>query len=149
MLTTSNASKISHVEKAMEDAASYKNWKALALEHDSISGREDWKRAEKTNSYDYASIRSRLNTLRDLRARQDFSGLLFALNEGIHGNQGAMGRAALFENSKFGTKHLIEEYVDELVDSLRDIANVPEMSFRGKINTTSSCARASALVVPP
>ncbi|MGV0033612.1 MAG: DUF3336 domain-containing protein [Candidatus Azotimanducaceae bacterium WSBS_2022_MAG_OTU7] len=152
MLTTSKASEISRIEKEMEDAASYKQWKALALEHDAISGREDWKRVEKSNSYDYANIRLRLNTLRDLRTRQDFSGLLFALNEGIHGNQGGMGKTALYENSKFGTKDLIEAYVDELADSLRDIANVPEnvISRRDKhdfFQRASLCFGRSALML--
>ena len=158
MLTTSKSSKasktseISRIEKEMEDASSYKDWKALALEHDYISGSEEWKRTEKSNSYDHANIRSRLNTLRDLRIRQDFTGLLFALNEGIHGNQGGMGKTALFEKSKFGTKHLIEEYVDELVDSLRDIANVPEnvISWKDKhdfFQRASLCFGSSALML--
>jgi len=126
MLSTSKPSELTRLEKGMLDADSYKQWKALALEHDYTSGRETWKRAEKSNSYDYANIRSRLNMLQDLRLREDFSGLLFALNEGIHGNQGGMGRAKLYEKSKFGTKHLIEEYVDELVEALKLINNVPE-----------------------
>ena len=95
MLSTSKPSELTRLDKAMLDAGSYKEWKALALEHDYTSGRETWKRTEKSNSYDYANIRSRLNMLQDLRQREDFSGLLFALNEGIHGNQGGMGRAAV------------------------------------------------------
>ncbi len=126
MLSTSKPSELTRLEKSMLDASSYKQWKALALEHDYTSGLETWKRTEKSNSYDYANIRSRLNMLQDLRQREDFGGLLFALNEGIHGNQGGMGRAKLYEKSKFGTKHLIEEYVDELVEALKLISNVPE-----------------------
>lgn len=124
--TKSKSAELSRIEKSMAIADTYDEWKALALEHDYISGKEAWKRTEKSNSYDNANIRSRLSSLRDLRARQDYSGLLFALNEGIHGNQGGMGRAALYNNAKFGTKHLIEEYVDELVGALQLISNLPE-----------------------
>lgn len=110
----------------MAEATSYKEWQKHAQEHDYASGAEDWKRSEKSNSYDHANIRSRLSALRDLRARQDYSGLLFALNEGIHGNQGGMGKAKLYERAKFGTKHLIEEYVDELVSALNLINDLPD-----------------------
>ncbi len=126
MPSTSSAADLTRLEKAMADASSYKEWQEFAKEHDYASGAEEWKRKEKSNSYDHANIRSRLSTLRDLRARQDYSGLLFALNEGIHGNQGGMGKAALYEKAKFGTKHLIEEYVDELVSALHLINDLPE-----------------------
>jgi len=152
MSSPSKSSELSRLEKEMASAESYKAWKVLAQEHDYLSGMEDWKRVEKSDKYDYANIHSRLGTLRDLRARQDFSGLLFALNEGIHGNQGGMGRAALYEKTKFGTKHLIEEYVEELVNSLKDIAGVSEeeVSANDKhdfFHRASLCFGSSALML--
>ena len=126
MLTASKASELSRIEKAMETAETYKQWKTLAIEHDSLSGIESWKTTDKSDLYDYTNILSRIGTLRDLKAREDVTGLLFALNEGIHGNQGGMGNSALYEKAKFGTKKLIETYVDELVDALHMIANVAE-----------------------
>jgi predicted acylesterase/phospholipase RssA len=136
----------------MEEAASYDEWKVLAQEHDQHSGMEAWKSTEKSNSYDHANIRQRLTMLRELRTREDFTGLLFALNEGIHGNQGGMGRAALFEKAKFGTKHLIEEYVDELVNALKLISNLPEdvISWKDKhdfFQRASLCFGRSALML--
>ena len=53
-----------------------------------------------------------------MRAKHDYHGLLFTLNEGIHGNMGGMGNAALYHRAAFGTKQLIEDYVDEIVDAL-------------------------------
>ena len=35
----------------------------------------------------------RLDRLRSMRAKHDYQGLLFNLNEGIHGNMGGMGKA--------------------------------------------------------
>ncbi|MDK1025442.1 MAG: DUF3336 domain-containing protein, partial [Gammaproteobacteria bacterium] len=64
-----------------------------------------------------------LDILRDLRTREDYAGMLFALNEG---NQGGMGQTTLYERARFGTKDLIEEYVDEIVDVLKLLSNVPE-----------------------
>ena len=126
MNSTATASDLSRLDKAMAESTSYKEWLKHAREHDDASGAEDWKRVEKSNHYDYTNIHSRLSTLRELREREDYSGLLFALNEGIHGNQGGMGKARLFERSKVGTKHLIEAYVDELVSALNLINDLPE-----------------------
>ncbi len=110
----------------MTRAGSFNEWRDFARQHDELSGMEAWKRQEKSDLYDYANIRDRLTQLRDFNSREDFSGLLFALNEGIHGNQGGMGNAILYEKAKLGTKSLIEDYVDELVDALNAIANVDE-----------------------
>ena len=119
------SSGLPEIEKAMNCAESYEEWKALALEHDLISGKEIWKSKEESKAYDYKNIRIRLDTLRDLKAREDYSGLLFALNEGIHGNQGGMGHTALYEQAKFGAKRLIEEYVDEIVTVIQIIKDLP------------------------
>jgi len=126
MLSISNALSLSSLERKMQRANSYDEWKKAALKHDALSGFEKWKSKEESNSYDYANIRSRLDILRDHRKRKDDTGLLFALNEGIHGNQGGMGKTVLYKLAKFGTKHLIEEYVDEIVSALEHISTIPE-----------------------
>jgi NTE family protein len=79
---------------------------------------------DQTSLYDYTQIRLRLDRLRSLRARHDYHGLLFTLNEGIHGNMGGMGRSSLYRRAKFGTKKLIEQYIDEIDDSLRFLAEL-------------------------
>jgi TAG lipase/steryl ester hydrolase/phospholipase A2/LPA acyltransferase len=128
MLPLSISPSLSRLERLMRQADSYAVWKQLALEHDLRTGREKWKSKEISKSYDYASIRYRLDILRELRRTEDDIGLLFALNEGIHGNQGGMGRAALYEGAKFGTKSLIEAYVNEITDALEHISSLPESS---------------------
>ena len=73
----------------MAEAENYQHWQSLAEQHDLLSGMDDWREVEHTELYDYAQIRLRLDRLRSLRVRNDYQGLLFALNEGIHGNMGA------------------------------------------------------------
>ena len=120
------ARRLVQIEAQLAGASSYSDWKAAALEHDRVSGKEAWKQAEKSNSYDHADIARRLEDLRGLRAAGDDMGLLFALNEGVHGNMGGMGRSALYGAAKFGTKQLIVDYVDELTRSLEYISALPE-----------------------
>ncbi len=117
--------KLKQLQKQMDTASSYEDWKEAAIAHDELSGARRWRQVDQTAQYDYAQIRLRLDRLRSLRARQDDVGLLFALNEGIHGNMGGMGRSALYRQAKFGTKVLIEQYIDEIDDALRYLAELP------------------------
>jgi predicted acylesterase/phospholipase RssA len=137
----------------MRRAESYAEWKDSALKHDALSGFEAWKHKEKSNSYDYKNIRTRLDVLKKLRSKQDDIGLLFALNEGIHGNQGGMGKSNLYKLAKFGTKQLIKDYVDEIVSALEHISTVPvskDLTQEDKLDffeRASHCFGRSALML--
>ena len=111
MLSISKHLSLFRLDNKMRHAKNYTDWKQFAIEHDSISGLEAWKYKEVSNSYDHLNIRTRIDMLRRLRQEKDDVGLLFALNEGIHGNQGGMGKPILYKLAKFGTKRLIEECV--------------------------------------
>lgn len=114
------------LEQSMAAADTYEAFRKAALAHDELSGMSDWREIEHTDLYDYAQIRLRLDRLKSLRSRNDYQGLLFALNEGIHGNMGGMGKSVLYRMAKFGTKRLIEEYIAEIDASLRVIAELDE-----------------------
>ena len=136
----------------MENASSYEEWKQAAIEHDEESGATRWKVMDQSIRYDFVAIRSRLDHLRALRARHDDRGLLFTLNEGIHGNMGGMGASELYGKSKFGTKKLIEDYVDEITLALEHLAS-PEVdciTFEEKLDffqRASHCYGRSALMM--
>jgi predicted acylesterase/phospholipase RssA len=108
----------------MDTAECYADWLDAAREHDEVSGMQRWREVDQTPLYDYNSIRRRLDRLRSLRARHDDVGLLFTLNEGIHGNMGGMGSSKLQHKARAGTKKLIEDYVDEIVHALNHIAEL-------------------------
>lgn len=112
--------------KKMDAARTYTEWAEQATAYDQQSGMSDWKSLDASKSYDYRSIRQRLDQIRDLRFRQDYHQLLFTLNEGIHGNVGGMGKPALYNKAKFGTKNLIHQFVREVCGALQDIDEVDE-----------------------
>ena len=121
-----NSRKLKKIDKQMSRCTSYEEWRQGAIDHDELSGQKRWREVDQSSLYDYAQIRLRLDRLRSLRARHDYHGLLFTLNEGIHGNMGGMGRSALYNRAKFGTKKLIEQYIDEIDDSLRFLAELED-----------------------
>ncbi len=139
-------------EKDMLSAETYADWVSAAIAYDKRHGHDQWRKAEVSSLYDHASIRDRLENLRDLRARRDADGLLFALNEGIHGNLGGMGSPALYEKARFGTKNLIEDYIEEVVSALEYLGNrrVKKISDREKMqffDRAAHCFGRSAFVM--
>lgn len=144
--------KLEQQEKKLDKATSYEEWREAAEVFDVMSGGARWRKTEQTRLYDHTQIRQRLDKLRNYRAKHDNSGLLFTLNEGVHGNMGGMGKAPLYARSKLGTKHLIEDYVDEIAESLMHIADLSDrkISFEEKydfFHRASLCYGRSALML--
>ncbi|MFT6310721.1 MAG: NTE family protein [Porticoccus sp.] len=138
--------------KAINKAQSFDEWKGAAANYDKRNGLDRWRRLDETSQYDYVSIRRRLDTLRSLKARRDIRGLLFNLNEGIHGNLGGMGSSGLYGHAKSGTKHLIENYIDEVVNTLEMLAEDEsgDITFEEKVDffrRASHCFGRSAFMM--
>ena len=124
------------MEKAMAQAENYSDWSDAAAAHDRSTGVDKWKESDESKHFDNASIRRRLRRLSRLWKVQDNAGLLYALNEGIHGNMDGMGNDRLHQKAKFGTKQLIQDYVDAIVNSLEYLASdkVDDIPFEEKLD---------------
>lgn len=124
------------MEKAMAQADNYSDWSDAAAAHDRATGVDVWKSEDESKHFDNKSIRRRLKRLSRLWKTQDNAGLLYALNEGIHGNMDGMGNDRLHQKAKFGTKQLIQDYVDAIVNSLEYLASdkVDDIPFEEKLD---------------
>ena len=118
-------SDLSRLERELRRVDSYQEWRSLAEEHDLHSGKAKWRAKSESSMFDFKNIQFRLDELRQLRADKDDMGLLFALNEGIHGNQGGIGKEGLYTKAMIGTKHLIEDYISEIVSALKHLHALP------------------------
>jgi TAG lipase/steryl ester hydrolase/phospholipase A2/LPA acyltransferase len=118
MLITGN----SRLKRSLKRATNYSEWLEAASAYDKYNGLDKWRDNDRTGQYDHISIRNRLGQLQNLKARNDIKGLLYTLNEGIHGNMGGMGKAGLYGHAMSGTKHLVENYIEEIVDTLDILA---------------------------
>lgn len=146
------SSELKQLQKQMDNADNYPEWRVAAIMHDEASGMAKWRETDQTRFYDHASIRHRLYNLRKLRQQRDDNGLLFALNEGIHGNMGGMGKPVMYNRSKYSTKRLINEYIEEIVSALDYLAGLQSeaISFEERIEffrRASHCCGRSALML--
>ncbi len=131
-------------------APDYAAWAKAAQAHDAKSGMQAWRDADDSQHFDHKAIRARLEKLRALSAANDVKGLLFVLNEGIHGNIDGMGHERLYQKARFGTKKLIEAYIAEVVAALDRIAasrSIPREEKRDFFRRAQHCYGRSALLL--
>ncbi len=140
------------IQRNLRRATSYDEWREAADAWDRHHKLDRWRSKDHSRQFDYVSIRVRLDSLRSLKARHDTRGMLYTLNEGIHGNMGGMGRAGLYGHALSGTKHLIEDYIEEIVHSLEylaseDSGDISEDEKREFFRRASHCFGHSALML--
>ena len=51
-------SRLGRIEKAMDEATCYEEWRAAAMEHDDASGASQWKEMDRSRRYDHVSMSS-------------------------------------------------------------------------------------------
>jgi len=136
----------------MDQARSYREWTEQAAGLDHATGMDDWRHNEVSTDYDYRAVRQRLERLRGMRNAGSYANLMFALNEGIHGNLAGMGKAALYGHSHLGTKDLIHQYIEEVCLALETIDGLDENIIsledrRDFFQRASHCFGRSALML--
>ena len=146
------ARQLKRLEKSMEQASNVSQWRSLASEHDQLSGAQAWKGSTDNDMFDARQISRRYLRLKEHCDAGNTVEVLFALNEGIHGNMGGMGKASLYRQSKLGTKDLIESYVNQLDIALQQVADAPDtiIAFDDKLDffrRASHCFGRSALAL--
>ncbi len=110
--------KLAGLERGMRDAATYADWRGAALGYDEEAGLEEWKLNDASPHYDFKLIQRRLARILGAREGGYIRRLMFILQEGLHGNLGNISNPLLYEFTRFGTKRLVERYLDEVCESL-------------------------------
>jgi TAG lipase/steryl ester hydrolase/phospholipase A2/LPA acyltransferase len=121
--------RIAKFRKMLAEAPNYEVWKAAALELDFLEGNAEWKEDFASDLYHYEVIYDRLSNLKQYRQQNDVERLKRALREGLHHDLGNMGNPALYTRSRVGTKHLIEEYITQVCESLDYLCDEPVPGF--------------------
>ena len=139
-------------ETTLAKASTYRQWADAARDLDSRSGKSRWRETDVSEHFDFRSIRRRLERLIELRAAGDSKGLLYTLNEGIHGNMDGMANDHLWREARFGTKQLIHDYVDAVADALNhlasaDVDDIPFEEKRDFFRRAQHCYGCSALLM--
>lgn len=133
-----------HLEDKIQYAEDYASWRQACLEHDQLSGAEEWKARDRSSDYDYQLIRTRIQHIERTRERGDVHKLVFHMHEGLHGSLGNISNPNLYLRSKAGTKHLIERYLTTVCDALNYICDteLDDFTLADKLNFFNKTGRA-------
>lgn len=136
--------RLSELTDVMKNAASYEEYREAAEAHDELSGAQEWKAKDACKDYDYRLIRKRVERIKQAKSRGDVAGLMYILHEGLHGNLGNIAASSLNRHAKLGTKHLIEEFIQQVCGSLDFIyqADENEIDFYEKLSFFDETAHA-------
>lgn len=124
-LLNKQSKQINGLKERLAQALSYEEWKGLSLELDELEGKAYWKLNAHSDIYNHDLLSDRFRELRGYRESQDTEGLSRALREGLHHDLGNMGDIRLYQKCYFGTKKLIEDYIDEVCECLRYLKSAP------------------------
>lgn len=129
-------SKLDKIEKQINEAQNYPQYRQACIAHDELTNAQKWKQTDYSSDYDYKLVQKRLKRIKAARMRNDVQELMSILHEGIHGNLGNIANPALYQRTKSGTKFLIEQFLQELFCTLRDIyqATDDQINFYQKLS---------------
>lgn len=88
-------------------------WKRIALELDALLGLNQWKQSAPNAYYDAPLVRRVLKALREFRSRDDVEGVCAVLHACVRNNFAGVESFRLYSESYYGTKNLVQEYLDE------------------------------------
>ncbi|CEP18273.1 hypothetical protein [Parasitella parasitica] len=126
---------LEYLQKKLNSAKSYKEWSQAAMALDDLTGANEWKNSPVSKDYDYKLLQSRIHEINQVRSTgQDRRAMTFALRLSLSRNLGDMGNSALFGHSCIGTKKLISDYIDHIIEQLQWIgdtaAPTTDMDFK-------------------
>lgn len=112
------------LNRALEAADSYRDWLQISNELDLQDGLDEWREEDTSEGYDWRLIRSRLRQIRQMRGQpENAAKLRHHLRQGLHWNLGNLGNPALYGVSRVGTKMLVHDYVNEVAETLVELAH--------------------------
>ncbi|CDO75595.1 hypothetical protein BN946_scf184858.g35 [Trametes cinnabarina] len=107
-------------------------WKDAALALDEYMHFDEWKLIDEDPYYDWKLVRKVRRSLRAMREKNDARGVLGVLETCIRNNFAGIESARLYSETYYGTKVLIESYIEEVERALEYIRESPEISNEEK-----------------
>jgi TAG lipase/steryl ester hydrolase/phospholipase A2/LPA acyltransferase len=113
---------VNELEIALKNASTYDDWSSTALRLDSILPKlYAWKFDMSSQYYRYRGVREQLNAIHNVCEDGDFYRMESRLRTGCRRGVFGIGNPRLFDRLYCGTKFLIEQYVNTVLDLLDSV----------------------------
>ncbi|TIA98977.1 hypothetical protein E3P77_03727 [Wallemia ichthyophaga] len=121
------------IRQKMRNATNFHDWKKAAVEMDHYLDLEKWKSDNHSGIYyDSLLVQKVLSSLKDKRQNDDIQGLIGVLEICIKNNFAGTESSRLYSETFYGSKVLIEDYINEVSRSLSTLRDHPSVSIEQK-----------------
>lgn len=104
--------------KQLKNVTHYKEWKDIVAEIDKLTNMDFWRQNFISKHYDYVLINERLKALKEARLNDDATQIMSLLRSGMIRNFGGISQKRLYLKSYLGTKYMIDNFINEVLDCL-------------------------------
>lgn len=131
----------------LRKSRTYDEWVERAIALDEFLGLDKWLESPRFSYYDHASVHRTTKRLRALREAGDAAGLMVLLQACLKPNFAGIENRQLYLHRYYGTKTLVEQYVQEVETSVDAVAslNVPGRQKRRFFRSVARSYGKSAL----
>ncbi len=118
----------------MYTATSVNEWCTAARELDRLEQRDKWKGVDESPYYDHGLVSETIDALRKCKSSGDVHGLMSQLTVVFsRPNLGGINNLDLYNQTWFGTKLLIHDFVTEVTEALVMIRDSTAVSINEKL----------------
>lgn len=131
----------------LKNAKSFEEWNSIAFEIDEYNGNDVWRTNSADKNYDYkfiASMKLKLDLLRSDGRYPELVDVLYSL---LFRNLGSISTSALFTRAYSGTKILIEDYIESVLQALEELRKVHSIDLRTFFRNSRQSFGRTALVL--
>ena len=136
------------LRQSLRDAQTYPEWKRTALEFDRFRKYDEWKANDASPFYDWRLVQRVIAAMKVTRQKEDAHALMGVLHLCLKHGFAGIENLALYSQSFYGTKHLIEQYyyeVDKALQFFEKSTDIEPRVKRAFYNSTSKNLGRTAL----
>lgn len=128
----------SQLTPVLRQAESFEEWEEAALHLDNLLGLDIWRYNPSSRDYEHKLIKERLDKITVARGDHNTQQLVNLLRSGLVRNLGNITATKLYNRSFAGTKYLIEEYITQVAEAVKDISSLPTVPPGGGLGPDTS-----------
>ncbi len=104
--------------RALKKAKTYQQWFCAAQEIDTLEGHSRWRGNDESGYYPFELLQEQIDLLTQYREEHRVGCLISYMQESLHRTLGELTDSHLYDTSLVGTKYLVEQYLDEVEETL-------------------------------
>ncbi|CEG44835.1 triacylglycerol lipase [Plasmopara halstedii] len=106
------------LRQQLENVKTFQERQTIAGELDKLEGMDKWRENPASGLFLYERMMNKTEMYKRLKLENDVIGLMFSLRAGLLRKHWGLGNPKLYSISNVGTKHVIEDYLDTIVQSM-------------------------------